>query len=130
MIRVKVNMKPVERILEAHGLGKSGDVQRFATSCINRRITKYMPLRSGMLATKSKHIVSPTEILIDGPYAAYQYYGKVMVGVPPKQATNKDLRYDKTKHPLAGPFWDRRLMAAEGELIAQEIQEYVQRRKQ
>lgn len=130
MIRVKVNMKPAERILEAHGLGKSGDVQRFVTSCIDRRITKYMPFRSGTLATKSKHVVSPTEIRIDGPSAAYQYHGKVMVGPPPKRVTDKNLRYDRSKHPLAGSFWDRRLMAAEGKQIAQEVQEYVRRRKQ
>lgn len=130
MIRVKVNMKPVSRVLEAHGLGKSGDVQMFVTSCIDRRITKYMPYRASALSTKKKSIVSPTKIRIDGPYATYQYYGKVMVGTQPKRVTDKDLRYDRSKHPLAGPFWDRRLMAAEGELIAQEVQEYVRRRKQ
>jgi len=108
MIRVKVNMKPAERILEAHGLGKSGEVQRFVTSCIDRRITRYMPYRHGALSTKLKSIVSPTKIRIEGPYAAYQYYGKVMVGPPPKRVTDKDLQYTKTeKNPLAGPFWER-----------------------
>ena len=74
-----------------------------------------------MLATKLKFVSSPTEITVNGPYARYQYYGKVMVGKPPKQVTDTDLTYDKTKHPSAGPFWDRRLMAAEKDAILRDV---------
>lgn len=38
----------------------------------------------------------------DAPYARYQYYGKVMVGPPPKQLTDKPLKY---WHPGTGPYW-------------------------
>lgn len=126
--RVKVSMKPINTILTRMGVDKSGDVQMQTTRIINQRITRYMPFRSGALATKLKHIKSPTEIEVVAPYARYQYYGKVMVGLAPKTVTDKPLNYGRHKNPLAGPFWDRRLMAAEGKQIAAEVQRYVNRK--
>lgn len=119
--KVKLEMKPIATILARLGIDKNGRVQRFLTETVNRRITRYMPFRTGVLATKLKFVSSPTEITVNGPYARYQYYGKVMVGKPPKQVTDTDLAYDKTKHPNAGPFWDRRLMAAEKDAILREV---------
>lgn len=125
--KVKLEMKPIATILARLGIDKNGRVQRFLTETVNRRITRYMPFRTGVLATKLKFVSSPTEITVNGPYARYQYYGKVMVGKPPKQVTDIDLNYDKTKHPNAGPFWDRRMMAAEKDVIVREVQAYVKR---
>ena len=129
MIRVRVKMKPVNTILTRMGVKPDGDVQMFVTNTVNRRITRYMPFRSGALSTKLKHIKSATEIEVLGPYARYQYYGKVMEGPAPKVVTDRDLKYDKTKNPLAGPFWDRRLIANEGAQIADEARRYVSGRK-
>ena len=129
MIRVRVKMKPVNTILTRMGVKPDGDVQMFVTNTVNRRITRYMPFRSGALSTKLKHIKSATEIEVLGPYARYQYYGKVMEGPAPKAVTDRDLKYDKTKNPLAGPFWDRRLIANEGAQIAGEARRYVSGRK-
>ncbi len=126
--RIKVEMKPISTITARLGVGRSGDVQLFVTNTVNRRITRYMPYRSGALSTKLKFIKSPTEIEVLGPYARYQYYGKVMAGPAPKRVTQRDLTYIKTKHPRAGPFWDRALMAAEGKQIAAEVQRYVDRK--
>ena len=145
--RIKVEMKPVDTILTRIGVDKNGDVQMQVTRIINNRITKYMPFRTGALATKSKRIKSPTEIEVAAPYALYMYYGKVMVnsktGKGPAfipgvgyryrkgtvlKATERDLNYDLTKHPKAGPFWDRRMMASEAAQIAHDIQVYVNRR--
>lgn len=145
--RIKVEMKPVDTILTRIGVDKNGDVQMQVTRIINNRITKYMPFRTGALATKSKRIKSPTEIEVAAPYAIYMYYGKVMVnsatGKGPAfipgvgyryrkgtvlKATERDLNYDLTKHPKAGPFWDRRMMASEAAQIAHDIQVYVNRR--
>lgn len=145
--RIKVEMKPVSTILTRLGVDRNGDVQMHLTRIVNKRITKYMPFRSGALATKLKHIKSPTEIEVLGPYARYPYYGKVMVnsvtGKGPAmipgvgyryrkgttlKVTERDLNYDKTKHPEAGPYWDRRMMAAEKDAIAADVQAYVRRR--
>lgn len=145
---VRVNMKPVNVILARIGVDKNGAVQKFVTDTINRRITRYMPAsQSESMSTKLKHVKSPTEIEVLAPYACYQYYGKVMVnaktGKGPAfipgagyrykkgtilKATDRDLKYDKTKNAQAGPFWDRRMMAAESAQIAAEIQAFVNRR--
>ena len=145
--RIKVEMKPVSTILARLGVDRSGDVQMQLTRIVNKRITRYMPFRSGALATKLKYIKSPTEIEVLGPYARYPYYGKVMVnsvtGKGPAlipgvgyryrkgttlKVTERDLNYDKNKHPEAGPYWDRRMMAAEKDAIAADVQAYVRRR--
>ena len=125
-MRVQVKVKPVERILKAHGLNRDGYAQRYWTNIVNRRITRYMPYRSGTLAERVKYISGPAEITVAAPYARYQYYGKVMIdpainaagfltkdGVwrsrkgAVKIVTNRDLRYDTTKNALAGPYWDK-----------------------
>ena len=145
--RIKVEMKPVSTILARLGVDRNGDVQMQLTRIVNKRITKYMPFRSGALATKLKYIKSPTEIEVLGPHSRYQYYGKVMVnaktGKGPAlipgvgyryrkgttlKVTDRDLKYDTTKHPDAGPFWDRRMMAAEKDAIVSDVQAYVRRR--
>ena len=45
-----------------------------------------------------------------------------------KVSSSRDLQYDKTRNPWAGPFWDRRLTAAEGRQMAAELQDYLRRR--
>ena len=51
-----------------------------------------------------------------------------MVGSPPKQVADRDLKYTKTKNPQAGPFWDRALVAAEGTAMRNDLQRYVNRK--
>lgn len=126
--RIRVEMKPVNTILTRLGVNKTGDVQMFLTNTVNRRITRYMPYRSSALSTKLKLITGPAEITVLGPYARYQYYGKAMEGRAPKHVTERPLNYDKTKNPLAGPFWDRALMSHEKDAIIADIQEYVDRK--
>lgn len=144
MTYIKTEMQPIAQILKNHGLDSNGRVQLYVTNMVNRRLTRYMPFRSGALATKLKYVASPTEIVVNAPYARYQYYGKVMVNaatgkgpalIPdvgyrfPKgsklMATGRDLEYDRTKNPEAGPFWDRRLMAKEKEQMVREVQNYI-----
>ena len=145
--RIKVEMKPISTILTRIGVNKTGDVQMQLTRIVNKRITRYMPFRTGALSTKLKYIKSPTEIEVVAPYARMMYYGKVMVnsktGKGPAfipgvgyrykkgtilKATDRDLKYDTTKHPEAGPFWDRRMMAVEKDAIVSDVQAYVRRK--
>ena len=44
---IKVNMAPVRSVMEGLGITAKGDVQRFHTANVRRRIQKYMPYRSG-----------------------------------------------------------------------------------
>lgn len=145
--RIKVEMMPVNTILVRLGVDKTGDVQKQVTMIINKRITRYMPFRTGALSTKLKYVKSPTEIEVAAPYARVMYYGKVMVnsktGKGPAlipgvgyrykkgtvlKATDRDLIYDTTKNPQAGPLWDRRMMASEKDAIVSDIQAYVRRK--
>lgn len=128
-MNVKLNLPSAAKLVQKKGLDKNGHVQMFHTMNVNRRIGKYMPHLTGTLETKLKHVRSGTEIEILGPYAKYQYYGKVMAGSPPKVVTDKPLEYTTDFNPQAGPFWDRALKAAEGKAITEDLQRYIDRRK-
>ena len=128
--KVTVDMKPVKQILKAKGLAAGGDVQRFHTQNVLRRIAKYMPYRSGA-TVKLMNIqtdIRKPEIVLDVPQGRYLYYGKVMVGAAPKVATDRPLTYTKTKNPFAGPYWDRALKANEMAAMQHELQAYVSRK--
>ena len=128
--RVKVDMRPVNAILKAKGLTVDGDVQRFHTANVLRRIVKFMPYRTGatIKLTQTQTVVNEPRIITAAPHAKYIYFGKVMVGDPPKQVTDRDLQYTKTKTPQAGPYWDRALVAAEGAAMRNDLQRYVNRK--
>lgn len=126
--KVVAKMLTPDQIIKLKGLDSGGDVQKFHTNNVARRMMKYMPYRSGTLMKIMMLGAGYNKIKVDAPYAKYQYYGKVMVGKPPKVATDRDLQYDKTKNPLAGPFWDRRLVANEKAVMQRELQAYVDRK--
>ena len=111
---------------------------------VDKRIGRYMAFRIGVMSGKAKRMISPSQILIDTPYARYQYYDKVMVNsktgkgprlIPgvgfrwPKGAilkvTDRPLQYDTSKNAKAGPYWDKALMGNESteifESVANEI---------
>lgn len=126
-MKVYLKMNPVSKIISDKGITPGGSVQAFHTNNVMRRIVKYMPYRSGatikvMIAQTN---ISKPYIVLDVPYAKYLYYGKVMVGRAPKKVTDISLEYTKEKNPLAGPLWDRRLVAAEGAVMQRELQNYI-----
>jgi len=128
--KITVDMAPVNQILKSKGLTPGGDVQKFHTQNVLRRIQKYMPYRTGatiktMIAQTD---INDPEIVLDVPHGRYIYYGKAMEGPPPKTVTDRDLVYTKTKNPLAGPFWDRALKAAEMPQMQNDLQRYVWRK--
>lgn len=107
-------------------------MQRQHTANVLRRIVRYLPYRSGetIKQTVIQTDINQPEIVTRSPYAKYIYYGKVMVGKAPKRVTERPLKYIRTeKSPLAGPRWDRRLVSAEGKLLARELQDYINGRK-
>lgn len=127
---VKVVMNPTNVIIRDKGLQAGGRVQMFHTANVLRRIQKYMPKDTSTLI---KSAINQTDIrkpyiIIDTPYAKYQYYGKVMIGPAPKVVTDRPLNYSTAKNPLAGPFWDRRLSVAEGRALSAELQRYIDMR--
>lgn len=145
---VIVKLNSVDKILKDNGLQKDGPAQRYWTGIVNKRLTRYMPMQSGMLATKLKFQSSATEITVLGPYARYQYEGKVMVnaktGKGPAfipgvgyrykkdtilRVTDRPLNYDTTNNAQAGPLWDKRLVANEMDAMIADLNNYIRRRK-
>lgn len=93
------------------------DVQKFIDSEVLRLMVPYTPMRNGILmkvavlGTK----IGSGRIYYNSPYARYQYYGRLMVSSvtgsayarqgESKVLTDKDLQYDKTRHPKAQRMW-------------------------
>jgi len=130
MAMPQIVMNPSNQIISRLGLDTTGAIQKFHTQNCLRRIVKYMPYRSGatIKLTIAQTDISKPVILVNVPYAKYLYYGKAMTGSAPKSVTDKDLNYTKTKNPQAGPFWDRRLVAAEKAVLTAELQAFINRR--
>lgn len=109
---VKVDSRPVEEILRRKGLTVNGDVQRFHTANVLRRIVRYMPYRTGatIKLTQAQSPVSRPEINTFVPYARYLHEGKVMVNAETGQGPGVV--------PGVGPRWRRgdQLKATEQDL--------------
>lgn len=136
--------------MRSHGLKSGGDVQRFHTMNVKRRIIKYMPYRTGatIKLTQIQSPVSGDSINTFVPYARYLHEGKVMVNaatgkgpahIPnvgyryPRgaqlKATGRPITYTTTKNQDAGPYWGRKLMAEEGDAMLADLKSYVRRRE-
>ena len=128
-MKVTVKMNPLSRVIRDHGLDRSGNVQRFWTANVLRRIQRYMPYRTGetIKLTIAQTNINVPEIVTDTPYARYLFYGYAMEGRAPKKVTARPLKYTKTKNPNAGPRWDKAVVAAEGSVMRRELQDYIDR---
>lgn len=128
--RVTVSMASPVQVMKRLGVDGRGDVQRFHTANVIRRIQKYMPYRTGAMIKLmiAQSPVSMPRININAPGARYLYYGKAMEGTAPKTVTDRDLVYSRHKNALAGSFWDRRLKAAEMPIMQRETQAYINQR--
>lgn len=126
-MKIRLEMKPVNQVVKRLGLDDGGRAQRFHTNNVLRRIQKFMPYRTGatiktMIAQTD---INKPEVILDVPHGKYIYHGKAMEGRAPKTVTDRPLKYTTTKNPQAGPYWDRRLAAAEGEVMAQELEDFI-----
>jgi hypothetical protein len=82
-----------------------GDLQIFIDSTVLKGLEPYVPFREGIL-TKSGIIhtkIGTGKIIYRTPYARYQYYGKSVLG--------NELKYDTSRHALAGKLWFERYKA-------------------
>lgn len=136
-ISVTVDINP-DKILDRLGMGTSNTARRFLASEVVRLCDPYVPFRQGTL--KNGVVIAPdgSAITYPGPYAHYQYIGKVMgPNIPikkggmlvgfyskgPKQCTGKDLQYHGA--PMRGPQWDKRMMANRRGDLEQSLAKYV-----
>ena len=112
------------------------DAQSFVDSECIRLMIPYTPMLNGILM-KSPVLgtdIGSGHIYYLSPYARYQYYGKLMVSSitgsayasmgEKKVLTNVDLVHQKSKHPLAGPFWFERMKKEKGAQILKGAAKY------
>lgn len=121
-MKVKVQIDPPKNVARRLGLDAKGDVQRFWTATVLRRIQRYMPYRTGetIKLTIAQTDINKPEIVTDEPQARTLFNGVNKSGRP--------LNYTRTKNPQAGPHWDNALTAAEMPVMQQELQAYIDRR--
>lgn len=131
----RLEMKPTQEMIRSHGLGKGGPIQKYVDSECIRLMAPYTPMLGGALvkAPEAGPPIGSGEIIQDTPYARFQYYGKVMIypatrstwapKYGKKEVTEKDLVHQKSKHPMAGPFWFERMKADHKEDILNGAQE-------
>ena len=110
-MRFRFEMDRVQDILKRRGLEKRGEVQKFIDTEVLRYSAPYTPFDTGSLMRSSQTATDAGsgEVVWNTPYARYQYYGKVMVGLPPKQVTDIDLKYQGGGR--RGAFWFERMKA-------------------
>lgn len=109
-----VKLKPTSVIKARLGLEPNGRVQKFFTHSCRLHMNKYLPFDTGTLATTVDE--QPNAVIYEQPYAKVVYYGV---------RDGKELNYQTDKHPLAGPYWDKRMVSAEMQDVLLEVQKYV-----
>lgn len=144
-----LKMNSIGKILKEKGLDNTGDVQMFHTQNVLRRITKYMPFRTGMTikVTIAQTDIRKPEITTNVPYGQFLWRGKVMrnaktgngpsmvpgVGLRYRKGSvlkpvPRDIEYTKNKNKKAGPYWDKAVSTNEGDAMRADLQRFIDRR--
>lgn len=102
--------------------------QCIVDEAVLRYMDPYIPYQTGTLAKSAVTgtVIGSGRIEQTTPYARYLYYGEVygpsypitsggeVIGFfskGPKHPTGRDIKYNTTKHPLAGKLWFERMKA-------------------
>lgn len=106
-----MKMKPISVIKANLGIEPNGRIQKFFTDTCYKHMDKYVPKDIGNL----RNIVTRTanSITYEMPYAHAQYVG----------FTKGPVRRYTT--PGTGPYWDKRMWSAEGNIVVREVQNKV-----
>lgn len=111
---MSVKIKTANTIKAELGINPKGRVHKHFTNSCALHMDKYLPFDTGTLAGTNE--VGDDYIDYIQQYSEVVYYG-VREG--------KELNYHTDKHPLAGPYWDKRMVSAEMKDIEREIKEYI-----
>lgn len=144
-MRMAVYIPKADELAKRVGIDPNGPAQRWHTQNIMRHMMQFMPVETGRfrmgMVIQSAHMITH-----EADQLYYLYYGKRMVNaatgkgprfIPnvgyrwPKGAklvpTEEPLKYTKTFNPKAGPFWDQRMIAEHGNVIAKELEAYLKK---
>ena len=103
-------------------MDENGTVIKKLRDEVERHSDFYVPFLKGPLKN-NKSYPNNHSIKYNSPYARYQYYGKVMVGSPPKKVTNKNLKYSGA--PKRGAKWDKRMWNDKGKQICKTLEKFI-----
>ncbi len=120
-IETRLILNNLQTILAARSLQTGGQVQQYIDSEVLRLSDPYLPHNSGGLkdAGIDGTKIGSGQVIWNGPYARYLYYGKLMVGSngsswvrhgEKKHLTDKNLTYQGA--PKRGSYWFERMKAA------------------
>lgn len=111
---MSVKLKPTN-VIKAHlGIEPNGRAQKVLTHSCRVHMDKYLPFDTGTLATTA--IEKDDMIIYQQPYAKVVYYGK---------RNGKKINYHLDKHPLAGSYWDKRMVSAEFDDVINEVKKAI-----
>ena len=130
--KLEANLGPND-LLAAYGLEKGGRVQRFIDQKVIDGCTPYVPASPDRTLEFSAQVsteIGSGMVVWNTPYAHYQYMGIVYgPNIPildpetgvlmgffsppgrPKHPTDRELTYDTSQNPMAGPYWFERAKA-------------------
>jgi uncharacterized protein YpiB (UPF0302 family) len=111
-----MKMKPISSIKADLGINADGRIQRYFTEQCAKHMDKYVPFDSGNLAL---YRLEPRYIHYEQLYARYQYRGMREDGTHIINEANRN----RSKHPLATSYWDKKMVTAEMPEVIRKVQE-------
>lgn len=97
-----------KKIIDKFEMQKGGKTELFLANTCFKRMTKYVPWKTGNLATTVT--VEPGKVTYEQPYAHRQY------------TTNKG-------SGIRGKEWDKRMVNAEKDAVAKEVEAFAKKMK-
>lgn len=97
-----------KKIIDKYGMQEGGSTQLFLANTCFKRMTKYVPWKTGNLATTT--VIRPGSVTYEQPYAHKQY------------TTNKG-------NGIRGKQWDKRMVNAEKSQVIKEVEAYAKKMK-
>ena len=114
-----LKMQPLSTIKVQLGINDNGRVIKYLTNECKKAMDKYVPFDKGDLARES-YIEDGHIIVYEMPYAIYQYRGIREDGTHQINPANRN----RSMHPLATSYWDKKMWTAEGSRIVKKVQEH------
>lgn len=135
-VKVKVNINTA-KILKSRGLGTSNEARIYLASQVKNFCDPYVPMQTGTLKNSAVIAGDGSSITYQGPYAHYQYEGKVYgpnytngerfwSGKAPKAPTGEKLTYNGG--PMRGPQWDKRMLADKSKDLERSMDAYIKQK--
>lgn len=124
-----IDMMSPQEMAVAVGIDPKGPVQWMLTESFMQHCKPRIPASQGRFLEDSGRNEC-TRAVWDNPYAHYHYIGLVRTdekgrtwvgeGEQKPVLTDREMVYDKTQNPEAGPYWPQRTIAADiGEILAE-----------